>query len=148
MISRFATLCSLFGWIVLAFGQSGCGGGNCIANSCTDGTVTFHLSSLIQSPHFLIQVTTPTGALSSDCWSSDEGLSCTSSTSLQLIAHGSFLGSLQSVEVPFLGAGQYRIQVTPDNPPVIDQTFQYDSAPVAGACGSSCHPSATFEIQI
>src|SRR5262245_58434710 len=144
MIRRLATACSILGWIVLASGESGCGGGNCLAN-CVDGRITFHLASLIQSPHFHIAVTSPSAALTSDCWSSDEGLSCSGSS--QLVANGSFLGSLQSVEVPFMGAGPYRIQITPDNAPVVDEAFQYGSAPVEGACGSSCHPSATFEIQ-
>lgn len=131
---------------MLALYSAGCSGGNCQA-TCLDGTITFQLSTPLQGQDVAITVGPPSAAdLTADCRPADASIGC-APQSAGLAPHFDEQGFLQSVEMPFFGAGQYRFQIAIDGVPIIDENFQYDLAPVAGVCGTSCYRSTTFATQ-
>jgi hypothetical protein len=112
-----------------------------------DGRITFQLAKALQGQSVAITVEPPSSsALDIDCRPADGPLACTPQTS-PLLPHVDQFGSLQAVDMPILGTGQYRIRIAVDGSSVIDEEFQYDIPRVEGACGSSCYRSATFTIQ-
>jgi hypothetical protein len=140
----WALLVSL-GPALLMLGSDACGTANCSA-ICGDGTITFTLVTPLEGGDVAITVLPPSSAaLSVDCQPADGPADCTPPSALS--PHFTASGTLKSVELPILGTGQYRIQIAVDGVQVVDDTYDYNLARVTGACGSSCYPSATVEIQ-
>ena len=121
-----------------------CSAGDCTA-TCVDGTVTFHLGTALSGQQMTIDVASPGATqVSAACSAGNAGLVCTPQ-SAGLDPHFTAQGALQSVEVPIVGLGPYRIQITVDGTLRVDKTFDYAQDLVNGVCGSSCYPSVTFE---
>lgn len=135
----------LFG-CALALSPAACAGGNCLA-ACLDGTITFQLSTPLQGQGVAVTVEPPSSSpLTIECGPADGSVGCTPQSSA-LRPHFDGPGSLESVEGPIFGTGQYHIQIAVDGAAVIDETFRFDDVRVAGLCGSSCYRNARFTIQ-
>jgi len=129
--------------VLAAHVAAACSAGDCTA-TCVHGTVTFHLATALSGQQMTIDVGSPGATqVSAACSPGDAALACPPSPGLT--THFNAQGALQAVDVPVVGLGPYRIQITVDGVLRVDRTFDYAQDLVNGVCGSACYPSVTFE---